>query len=133
MHNDTVSINRISDLAGVTHLTARKKLEVAGAKPNADGTFDLGVAIRSLLASKDINEERKKLIAAQREKIEFENRLALGEWVHTSTVFKEYEGVFVAMRATILASHLSDAEKCELLKELRHDLVSADPVVGIQE
>ncbi|SRR5258707_2271620 len=131
--NETVSINRLSDLAGVSHATARKKPEIAGAKPGTDGKYDLGVAIRAFLASKDITEERKKLIAAQREKVELENEVARGEWVHTSTVYREYEGVFVALRQSILASHLSDSEKCELLRELRHDLVSADPVGGTQE
>jgi hypothetical protein len=125
MQNDAVSINRISDLAGVTHLTARKKLEVAGAKPNADGKYDLGVAIRALLASKDLNEERKKLIEAQRRKVEFENEVAHGEWIHADEVYKAYEGVFIALRQTILASHLSEQEKCDLLKELRHDMVNA--------
>jgi len=126
--NEAFSINKLSDLAGVSHNTMRKKLKVAGAKPDADGKYDLGVAIRSLLGFQDIAEERKGLIAAQRERVELENEVSRGGLVHTSEVYKAYEGIFVAIRQTVLASHLSDEEKCELLRELRHDLVSAQPV-----
>jgi hypothetical protein len=130
---EAFSINKLSDLAGVSHNTMRKKLKVAGAKPDADGKYDLGVAIRSLLASQDIAEERKGLIAAQRERIELENKISCGEWVHTRQVYQEYEGIFVAIRQTVLASHLNDQEKCDLLRELRHDLESADPVKESKE
>ena len=125
---DRVSINRLSDLAGESHATARKKLEVAGAKPGDDGKYDLGVAIRALLASKDITEERKKLIEAQRTKIEFETEVARGNWVHTDDVGRELSGILIALRQTILASHLSDSEKCDLLKELKRDVLTASPV-----
>jgi ribosomal protein S1 len=133
MQEDTVSINRLSDLAGCTHATARKKLEVAGAKPDKDNKYDLGTAIRALLASKDINEERKRLIVAQREKVERENEIAAGEWIHADEAYKAFAGVFIAMRETIRASHLSESEKCDLLKELRQDLLDAKSDVESKE
>jgi hypothetical protein len=130
---DRISISKLSDLAGVSHVTARKKLEIAGAKPGSDKLYDLGEAIRALLASKDINEERLKLLAAQRDKVEFENAIAREGWVLKSTVYREYEGCFIAIRQTILASNLSDSDKCALMAELRHDLNNAEPVRGEQE
>jgi hypothetical protein len=126
--NPTISISKLADLAGIAHATARKRLTAAGANPESDEKYDLGVAIRALLASADIHEERRRLIVAQREKIEFENDVARGSWVHVDDIFKAYEGVFVAIRQTVLASNLTDSEKAEFMAELRHEIVTATPI-----
>jgi hypothetical protein len=133
MEESTVSINRLSDLANISHNTARKRLSAAGAKPNKDNRYDLGEAVRALLSSRDILEERKGLIAAQRQRVEHENDIAAGNWVHTDEIYKTFEGIFIAIRQTILASNLSDQEKHDVLKELRHDVLAADPVEGEQK
>jgi hypothetical protein len=43
------------------------------------------------------------------------------ETIDVETVYKAYERVFIAIRKTILASPLTDAEKAEALAQLRHD------------
>jgi phage terminase Nu1 subunit (DNA packaging protein) len=70
--------------------------------------------------------ERARLVREQADRLAIANAKSRSETVEADTIYRAYEGVFVSVRQTILASALSDSEKADVLANLRHDITEAD-------
>ena len=103
-----------------------RKLRQADLEPRPDGRY----STREILAAifDDATSERTRLYREQADRLSIANAKARSETIDAESVWKTYEGIFIAMRKTILASPLTDAEKAEALGQLRHDTTEALPV-----
>jgi len=63
--------------------------------------------------------ERLRKTTEEADRIALENEKTRGNLVEVEAVYKHFEGLFIALRARILASGLTDAEQDELLSDLR--------------
>src|SRR5271165_265231 len=79
-------------------------------------------------AEKNLTQERINLLQQQIKRLELENKRTTEELVGADTVYKNYEGVFICLRQTIMGSNMTDAEKAECLAQLRHDTLEAKPI-----
>jgi|SRR5271165_6976564 len=111
---------------GTDRKTLTKKLRAQEAAPAEDGRYSTQQICVALFD--DVEAERIRLLQEQSRRLKLANDKKSGEQVDADTVFRNYEGVFIALRQTILASHLSDAEKAECLSNLRHDLLDAKAI-----
>jgi phage terminase Nu1 subunit (DNA packaging protein) len=121
------SINQAAAEFGLTHQTLTKRLRQSSSVPGADGRY----STRQILAAvfNDVNSERIRLYREQADKLAFENAKARAEQIDAGEVYKAYEGIFAAMRTTVLASKLTNAEKGEIMGNLRHDVaVNSAPI-----
>jgi hypothetical protein len=129
------SADTVQKELGFTRETFLRNAAEQNITPDERGKYTSKQVFRAMTSDsrRRLEEERLLLIQQQREKAERENDVARGDWVHTDEVYKTFEGIFIAIRQTILASNLSDQEKHDVLKELRHDVLSADPAEGEQK
>jgi hypothetical protein len=65
----------------------------------------------------EVQELRK--LTEEADKLALQNEKTRGALVEIEAVYKHFAGLFVALRARILASALTDDEKDELLNDLR--------------
>jgi hypothetical protein len=56
------------------------------------------------------------------ERIELEIEQTRSKLIDREVVYKMHEGIFIALRQTVLASGLTDIEKSEMLKEMRRGI-----------
>jgi len=103
-----------------------RQLRQSDDEPSHDGRFSTKQIVAAIF--NDTNSERTRLYREQADKLSLENNKTRSEHVGVDIVWKAYEGIFAAMRKTILASPLSDAEKADALAQLRHDLTEPVPV-----
>jgi phage terminase Nu1 subunit (DNA packaging protein) len=103
-----------------------RKLRQADLEPSVDGRYSTKEILSAIFD--DASSERTRLYREQGDKLAIENAKARSEQIDVESVWKTYEGIFRAMRKTILASPLTDAEKAEALAQLRHDTTDAVPV-----
>jgi phage terminase Nu1 subunit (DNA packaging protein) len=104
---------------GIHRSTLTKKLRVGDTEPGPDGKFSTQQIVAAIY--NDSNSERTRLYREQGDRLALENAKSRSEQIDVESVWKTYEGIFSAMRKTILASPLTDAEKAEALAQLRHD------------
>jgi len=120
------TIEKAASEFGVDRKTMTKKLRAQDTAPAEDGRYS---TLQIYLAlSGDVEAERIRLLQEQSRRLKLANDRKSGEQVDAETVFRTYEGVFIALRQTILASHLNDAEKAECLANLRHDTMEAKAI-----
>lgn len=123
------SISHLADLAGVSHGTMRRHLVSGGAEPEPGGRYALGSVLKALIADPgDQRAERTKLIQAQREKIEVQTDRAKRELIPADEFYRAYEGIFIALRQSIISFNMPDADKSELLGILRKDVLEAPEI-----
>ena len=120
------TLNAAADEFGVHRATLAKKLRAQEAAPADDGRYSTAQICAALFD--DVEAERIRLLQEQSRRLKLANDRKAGEQVDAETVFRTYEGVFIALRQTILASHLDDAEKAECLANLRHDMIEAKAI-----
>jgi len=63
--------------------------------------------------------QRLRKLTEEADKLALDNEKTRGGLVETEAVYKHLEGVFVALRARILASNLDDLDKDQILNDLR--------------
>ena len=119
------TIEKAATEFGVNRGTLTKKLRTNETEPAEDGKFSTKQIVSAIYD--DSQSERTRLYREQADRLAIANAKSRSEQVDAETVFKAYEGVFIAIRQTILASNLGDAEKSELLANLRHDTTDAKP------
>jgi phage terminase Nu1 subunit (DNA packaging protein) len=110
---------------GLDRNTLTKRLKRADVEPGTDGRYSIQQIVSALYD--DASSERTRLYREQADKLALENAKSRMETIDVETVYKAYEGVFIAIRQTILASNLNDIEKSEILGNLRHDTTEARP------
>lgn len=93
------------------------KRNVVEAVPTLLGLVKYYRELRSKQGS-DIEAERLRKTTEEADKLALENEKTRGSLVEVEAVYKNGESVFVALRARILSSGLSDHEKDELLTDL---------------
>ena len=129
---ESFSISHLADLAGVSHGTMRRHLLSGGAEPEPAGRYRLGTVLKALIADPgDQKAERTKLIQAQREKIEVQTDRAKRELIPVDEFYRAYEGIFIALRQSIISFNMPDADKSELLGILRKDVLEAPSVEAV--
>jgi phage terminase Nu1 subunit (DNA packaging protein) len=111
---------------GIHRSTLTKKLRSSDAVPGPDGRYSTQQIFSAIY--NDAAAERTRLYREQADRLALANAKARAEQIDVDSVYKTYEGIFAAMRKTILASPLSDAEKAEALAQLRHDTTESVPV-----
>jgi phage terminase Nu1 subunit (DNA packaging protein) len=111
---------------GIHRSTLTKKLRSGDTEPGTDGRYSTQQIAAAIY--NDADSERTRLYREQADRLAIANSKARAEQVDVETVFKAYEGVFISIRGTILASNLTDAEKAEILSNLRHDTTDAAPI-----
>ncbi|SRR6266852_3035394 len=104
--------------------TLTKKLR--DLEPGEDGKYSTKQILSVLFD--DVQAERIRLYREQADRLEIQNAKARAEQVDVETVYKAYEGVFIALRQSVLASNMTDAEKAECLAKFRHDTTEANPI-----
>jgi hypothetical protein len=114
------SIYRAAGEFGLTHQTLSKRLRQLGSAPAKDGRYSTQQIVSAIF--NDANSERTRLYREQADRLALANAKARAEQIDPAEVYKVYEGIFAAMRVTVLASKLTDAEKGEILGNLRHDV-----------
>jgi len=120
------TIEKASTEFGTNRKTLATKLRQNELEPATDGKFSTQQIVSALYD--DAASERTRLYREQADRLAIANAKARAEQVDVETVFRAYEGCFIAIRQTVLASNLTDAEKAELLANLRHDTTDAKPV-----
>jgi hypothetical protein len=63
--------------------------------------------------------ERLRKLKEEADKVALENDKTRGKLVDIEAVYRHFQGIYVALRARILASNLDDQEKDEILNDLR--------------
>jgi phage terminase Nu1 subunit (DNA packaging protein) len=111
---------------GIHRSTLTKKLRQGDAEPGTDGRYSTQQLVSAIF--NDATSERTRLYREQADKLAIENSKSRLETIDVETVYKAYEGCFISIRQTILASNLTDVEKSEILGNLRHDTTEAKPV-----
>ena len=96
--------------------TLTSRIKAAGVVPGADGFFSTLDIHRSI--NGDIDAERLRKTREEADRLELENAKERGTLIEIESVYKHFEGVFIAFRARVLASNLEDFEKDEMLKDL---------------
>ena len=106
---------------GLNPRTVSGRVRQSGITPGEDGLFSTVDIHRALCPDVEIelNAERLRKTKAESERIELENEKTRGTLVSVEATYKHFEHFFVALRARILASGLTEDEKDELLKDLR--------------
>jgi len=69
--------------------------------------------------SGEFEAEQLRKLKEEADRVALENEKTRGNLVETEEVYKHFEGVFVGLRARVLASGLIEQEKDELLDDLR--------------
>jgi hypothetical protein len=105
---------------GVNERTVSKKLTDARTTPGPDNKYATKDVIDALYD--DIQVVRKRLLNAQADRIEFDLKVADGSKIDEQDVREMDEQIYVAIRQTVIASHLNDFEQAALLAELRSDI-----------
>ena len=111
---------------GVDRKRLTRKLRQADLERSPDGKYSTKEIVSALYD--DNHSERTRLYREQADRLAIANAKARSEQIDVDSVSKTYEGIFQAMRKTILASPLTDAEKAEALAQLRHDTTESVPV-----
>lgn len=120
------TVDRAAVEFGIAHKTLRTKLALAGTNPGEDGRYStkqIDAAIHD-----DISEERIRLTKEQADKTALQNAIIRAERPTVEAVYKTHEGIYIALRQTILASHLNDAEQAECLEDLRRAILDSRPI-----
>jgi phage terminase Nu1 subunit (DNA packaging protein) len=103
-----------------------RKLHQADLEPSPDGRYSTKEILGAIFD--DATSERTRLYREQADKLALENAKSRLETVDAETVYKAYEGIFIAMRKTILGSRLTDAEKAQACGQLVHDIAEPLPI-----
>lgn len=111
---------------GIHRSTLTKNLRSGDTEPGTDGRYSTQQIASAIY--NDSDSERTRLYREQADKLALANAKTRSEHVDVETVFKAYEGVFISIRGTILASNLTDVEKSDILSNLRHDTTDAKPI-----
>lgn len=118
-------------LAALTGLTDRRHRQLAkeGYFPEPErGQYELAPTLRGLfkfyreVRQKDTGNQAAEKLRKTKEgadKLALENEKTRGRLVEVETVYRHFEGIFVGLRARILASSMTDQEKDETLNDLR--------------
>jgi len=69
--------------------------------------------------SGELEAEQLRKLKEEADRVALENEKTRGNLVETEAVYRHFEGIFVGLRARVLASGLIDQEKDELLDDLR--------------
>jgi hypothetical protein len=96
--------------------TLAARLKQGGEKPDEDGRWTTLQIASAVFGS--LERERIRKTSAEANQVETENKVAAGRLVDVDDFARNYETVYVGMKAEIMASKLSDAEKDSLLKKL---------------
>jgi hypothetical protein len=111
---------------GIHRSTLTKKLRCGDTVPGPDGRYSTQQIVSAIY--NDAASERTRLYREQADRLSIANAKARADQVDVDSVWKVYEGIFAAMRKTIITSALTDAEKGEILSNLRHDTPEPLPV-----
>lgn len=109
--------------------TLSKRIKTQGIEPGADGLFATKQICDAVYG--DISGERLREVKGRADKLELENARLRGELVSTSDVMTVWENVGVSLRQCVKASHLSDTEKADFLRNIR-SLSVRELLAGVQ-
>jgi phage terminase Nu1 subunit (DNA packaging protein) len=124
----TISADKLEALTGLTDRRHRQLAKEGYFAPPQGGQYQFASTLRGLFkyfredrnkASQTLNSERLRKLHEEADKVALENEKTRGNLVEIEAVYKHFEGIFVAFRARVLASSLTDEEKDELLNDLR--------------
>lgn len=93
------------------------RLKRGGILPGDDGKYSTKQICVAVFG--DIEAETLRKVSEEADKVALQNEKTRGSLVEIEAVYKHFEGLFVSLRARILASGLVTEEKDELLNDLR--------------
>ena len=117
----TLTVNRLADLAGITHGTARRRLAAAGAKPESDGRYSLRSVLQAwekFAAGRsgelDEREAKIRLANLKIEKETLQLARANGDLVERKGYEQFTEAMMKIMWASIQSLNLGEAPEKQL-------------------
>ena len=105
---------------GMHQRTVSKKLSAAHISPGTDHRYSTKDIVQSVV--RRYPDERKRLLTAQADRIELEIEQSRAKLLDRETVLSLHEAIFASLGQVILASNLTDLEKSEAIKEMRHGI-----------
>ncbi|MEW6306759.1 MAG: hypothetical protein AB1705_25105 [Verrucomicrobiota bacterium] len=110
------SVNTAATEFEIDRRTLAKQIAGAGIAAGPDGKFSTREICQAIYD--DERRERLREIKERADKLEMENAERRGELIDAEVIYKHFEGIYVAFRARVLASSLSNEEKDEILTDL---------------
>lgn len=102
---------------GLNPRTIAARISTSGVVAGRDGKYSTAEIHKAICG--DYEAERLRKTREEADKIALENEKTRGGLVEIEAVYRHFSGLFVALRAKILASSLTDDEKDQILNDLR--------------